>query len=109
MLSEALRRAIRSNLLHAEREEDLSTLVELLADARAEARGRPRQAKDEQFAGTILCPIFDPVKVEAYQESINELRRKFAGIATNGELKRIFRASVSPELLGGNSGQLFDG
>jgi hypothetical protein len=43
--------------------------------------------------------IFDPVKQKTYQNDIYNLRREYAGIAGDDDLKRIFRESLFPELL----------
>ncbi len=80
---------------------DVAKMMEILAEARAEARGQSLSREPFEFAGKILCVIFDPVKstVTNFSRQTKFLRRAYRGIADSEDLQEMFRGSLRPELL----------
>jgi hypothetical protein len=81
--------------------DDIQTMIEILAAERARVleTGRTREIID--FAATILCTLFDPIKMQirTYPIRMRELRLSFRGIATDPGLQELFRDSLTPTLL----------
>ena len=80
---------------------DVLAMMEILATARAEQRGDTPTDQDWQFAGKILCVIFDPVKVTitGYSEQTKSLRRAYKNIAASQSAQETFRGSLRSELM----------
>ncbi len=80
---------------------DVLTMIETLARARAEARGADISRDDLEFAGKILCVIFDPIKfkIVSFSSQTKSLRRSYRGIADSADLQDTFRESLRPELV----------
>ena len=81
---------------------DVFMMMTILAGARAELRGEElTTSADFDFAGTILCVIFDPIKftVTNYADNTKSLRRAYRDIASSTSLQDTFRESLKPELL----------
>lgn len=99
MVSDQIRKAIGGNVRPGENEEDVAKMIELLADARAQARGGRPNAADENYAATILCVVFDPVKTQAHRTFVYGLRDQYHGIAQDDGLQKLFLDSMNPHLL----------
>ena len=80
---------------------DVLTMIEVLATARAEARETDLAREDLEFAGKILCVIFDPIKfkITGYANQTKSLRRAYRGIAYSVDLQNTFRESLKPGLV----------
>ena len=68
----------------------LMTVAMALAMTGAEENGQVtsqgwQEAVDR--AGRILCPLFDYAKLESYKSAMEEVRRSYAGIATDFDLQ----------------------
>lgn len=81
---------------------DVFMMMTILAGARAELRGQQQTtSEDFDFAGKILCVIFDPIKFTAtdFAEQAKSLRRAYRDIASSTNLQDTFRESLKPTLL----------
>lgn len=80
---------------------DVFMMMTILAGARAELRGEQTTSEDFDFAGTILCVIFDPIKFTAtgFADQAKSLRRAYRDIASSTSLQDTFRESLKPDLL----------
>ena len=88
--------AIGDRLEPGERREDAMFLIDAVVAARAR-----ETAGELELAGKILCLIFDPVKVAAYDygAAAKGLRKDYAGVAEEPSLQGAFRKSITGELL----------
>ena len=80
---------------------DVLNMIEILASERAKARGSALSRADLEFAGKILCVVFDPIKLEivAFTEHTKLLRRSYRGIADSPPMQDAFRESLRPDLV----------
>ena len=80
---------------------DAVTMVMLLARRRRVARADETDAEALEFAGTVMCFMFDPVKSEhpRYVRQMGDTRQSFAGIYTDLALQRRFEEQLSDTLL----------
>jgi hypothetical protein len=80
---------------------DVLTMIDILARARAEARGATLARDDFDFAGKILCVIFDPIKfkIVGFAKETKSLRRAYRGIAESAGAQETFRESLRPDLV----------
>jgi hypothetical protein len=102
MASKAIRKAVRDSLKSlqsGESEADVVALIDILADARARAANRSVAAADEQYAGKILCVVFDPVKTNTHRDFVHQLRHDLRGVANSEVLQNVFEQSLTQELL----------
>jgi hypothetical protein len=83
---------IKKALSQGERPEDIVTMIDIVADTRAEARDTSPE-RESGPAAKILCILFDPLKPPTYREDIVRVRRQFVGIADDNEMQDRFRSS----------------
>jgi hypothetical protein len=89
---------ITEALTLGENAEDVATMIELLAEARADKRGTPVE-EEVNNAAKIICIILDPVKPPTYRKQSVAARREFVGIANDLYVQRAFRAALEPVAL----------
>jgi len=80
---------IEDALSRGEDVDDVVTMIQLLADARARAK-HTFVEEELSWAAKIICIILDPVKPPAYQRIATQARLEFAGIATHERLRHLF-------------------
>jgi hypothetical protein len=80
---------------------DVFVMMEILAEARADARGASLSSADFEFAGKILCVIFDPIKftIVGFSDQMQSLRRAYRGIAGNPQTQATFKESLQTDLV----------
>lgn len=80
---------------------DVVMMIEILARERARAAESRLSDEVYDFAATILCTIFDPIKLElkVYPRRMQVLRRSYRGIAIKPQLQVRFKNSMTSTLL----------
>ena len=82
-----------------ENPEDFIMMIEILAEERARALDTELSDTIYDYAATILCTLFDSVKLQDYIDDIFIVRGLFVGIAKDNELQASFRKSMTKALL----------
>jgi hypothetical protein len=102
MASSGIREEVRNrlkSLRSGESESDVVSLVDILAQARAQAASRPMSSADEEYSAKILCIVFDPVKTNLHRDFVQQLRLSFRGVADSEALQNAFKESLTKEIL----------
>jgi hypothetical protein len=86
-----------------ERADDLLAMIDLLAEARARAGGRPPLDRWYEFAARVLGIASHLFRAAELQEESRQLRVRFAGIASSPPLQEAFIRSFSERLLRADS------
>jgi hypothetical protein len=89
---------IRMSLAPNEKYDDVRRMIELLTHARAE-RMDSRSIEHCIYSGSVICAIFEPLKLPDFAGSARAFRLRFRGIAKDPELVKEFRAAWSRRLL----------
>jgi len=89
---------IRRSIGPGENAEDVVAMIDILAQARTFEQRRVDQ-NDFQFAAVIWCVIWQPMKPPTYRSAIVQVRRFYAGVATNFQSQARLRQSFTPRLL----------
>ena len=77
---------------------DLIRMIDVLAEERADKRGKKPTDTDYRFAAKALCILFDPVKPGVYKAEMQRARAAFQGIASDPEVEERFRKAVAGDL-----------
>ncbi len=79
--------------------DDVMRMIDILANERAEARGRQKFMVDDILAASFLCEMFRPLKLFGYVQSARNFRLLFSGIAQTPAKQDRFRRCLKPEVL----------
>lgn len=82
-----------------ENPEDFVMMIEILAEERARALETDLSDIIYDYAATIICTIFEPVKLQNYIDGIRILRRSYTGIAASSQLQDRYRNFMTSTLL----------
>ena len=89
---------IRSSLVAGEKYTDVWNMIQLIAYARAERMG---SSTIEHFiyGGSLICTIFEPLKLPGFVREARAFRLRFRGIAKDPEIAKEFRDTWTERLL----------
>jgi hypothetical protein len=96
-----IRRSIGPN----ESDDDIVSMIDILADERATFSQRPAEENDFQFSAVIWCVLMQPIKPPAFRSAIIQIRLSFRGVATSYPLQNRLRKSFTKTLLGASTVQ----
>jgi hypothetical protein len=83
----------------SEKASDLIRMIDVLAEARAEARGESPTRPDYLFSAKVLCVLLDPVKPNVYRADMPKARLVFQGIASDKDVETRFRQAIALHLV----------
>ncbi len=80
---------------------DVVAMIKILAETRADSRGSTITTADFDFAGKILCVIFDPIKfrIVSFSPEMKSLRRSYRGISESTQMQAMFRDSLRDDVV----------
>lgn len=79
--------------------EDIVTMIDILANERAEITHAPVSDDDFDFAAGIICVLLDPIKPDEYKGKIQAIRLSLRGISESRRLQVTFRNLLTHNLL----------
>ena len=82
-----------------ENPDDVIFMIEAIARRRADRLNTELTDEVYDFAAKVICVILDPVKSDAYQQAMSQVRETFKGIATSSSTAEAFAQAMTDELL----------
>lgn len=97
---------IRRQISTGESADDVASMIQTLANVRAEAR---ETSPEEEIgpAGKILCIIFDLFKTSGYRSYVEGLRLQFSGVASDPTIRSRFATALPPSFLRDEPADIF--